>query len=120
MEDFAYEEYDLINASYALPFVPSPRFTETMRRIITSLNPGGLLVCEFFGPQDSWNTPKSQMSFHTRANIEHLVKPLRIILLDEEQTRGRTASGEVKNWHIFHLIAFCDVAFTPNGTLAIP
>jgi SAM-dependent methyltransferase len=104
-ENFQFNHYDLINASYSLPFIDAPDFPEVWQRIINALNPNGFFVGELFGARDAWNNIDSRMNFHTRTEVENLLANLKIHTLDEEEGFRPTASGERKFWHVFHIIA---------------
>src|SRR5258705_13138360 len=67
-EDFTFapETYDLINAHFALPFVPREKFTDVFSRIKQAIKPGGAFTGQFFGIHDEWNTPDCGMTFLTR------------------------------------------------------
>lgn len=45
------------------------------------------------------------MTFHTRAQVETLLRPLAIEHLDETEEDGTTLEGTLKHWHLFHIIA---------------
>lgn len=104
-EEFAFETYDLINAQFALPFVPQRWFREVFARVKRALNPGGMFVGQFFGIHDQWNTPEHDMTFLTREQAEAFLQDLDIIELKEEDMDGHTADGSPKHWHTFHIIA---------------
>jgi SAM-dependent methyltransferase len=95
---------DLINASFCLPFCPPADFPNLWETIVTSLNPGGIFCGQLFGDRDSW-TVFPDRSHHTREQVETLLQPFDIELLDEEEHLGKTAIGEEKYWHIFHIVA---------------
>lgn len=105
-EDFLYEErkYDLINAQFALPFNAPTTFDEVFEKITASLKPGGIFVGQFFGPEDEW-AERDNMSFHSSSDIGNLLKPFEVLVLREENSDGKLASGGSKHWHIFHVIA---------------
>lgn len=95
---------DLINASFCLPFCPPADFPNLWQTIVKSLNPGGIFCGQLFGDRDSW-TVYPDRSHHTREQVEALLQPFKIELLDEEEHPGVTAIGEEKYWHIFHIVA---------------
>lgn len=104
-EGFSFETYDLINAQFALPFIPKERFDEVFARVKHALKPGGIFVGQFFGMHDEWNTPGNHMTFLTREQAEELLRGLRIIELNEEDVNSHVADGTPKHWHVFHIIA---------------
>jgi SAM-dependent methyltransferase len=104
-ENFNFNQYDLINSSYSLPFVNQQDFPAVWQNIRTALKPSGLFVGELFGIHDPWNNFDGQMNFHTRQDIEQLLNGLKIHHLVEEENDRPTASGDRKHWHVFHIIA---------------
>lgn len=104
-ENFSFDQYDLINSSYSLPFVKEADFPMLWQNIRSALNPGGIFVGELFGAHDSWNNFDGQMNFHTRQDVEQLLAGLKVHDLIEEEDERPTASGDRKHWHAFHIIA---------------
>jgi SAM-dependent methyltransferase len=97
-------EVDLINASFCLPFCQAPDFPFVWQKIVTSLRPGGRFSGQLFGERDSWSRHPN-LTFHTRPQIEALLTPFAIEMLEEEEELGQTPLGEERNWHIFHMVA---------------
>jgi tellurite methyltransferase len=95
---------DLINASFSLPFCSPEFFPSLWDKIVISLNSGGYFCGQLFGNRDSWAIYTS-MNHHTRAQVEALLEPFEVEMLQEEDHPGKTALGEEKHWHIFHIIA---------------
>lgn len=95
------EKYDLVNASYSLPFCPPPKFHKMWKEIFQSLKVGGILSCELFGIYDTWNdqslAPKER-SFFTREEVEGLFSPYKLEFLKEEEFDGPTFSLKEKHW----------------------
>ena len=106
-EDFVYEHeaYDLVSSQFSLPFTPRASFTSVFTRIKQSIKPGGIFTGQFFGIHDEWNTPERNMTFLTREQVNELLSDMRVIELSEEDKIGPTASGTLKHWHVFHVIA---------------
>lgn len=104
-ETFDFETYDLVNAHFALPFLPVEHFHLVFARIKQALGTGGLFVGQFFGVNDEWNTPGNQMTFLTREQAEAELEGLRVIEFREEDTDSHVADGTPKHWHVFHIIA---------------
>lgn len=104
-EDFAFETYDLINAQFALPFLPQRHFHEVFDRVKQAVRPGGIFVGQFFGIHDQWNTPDHDMTFLTREQVEAALEGLDLIELNEEDMDGHVADGSPKHWHTYHIMA---------------
>jgi len=98
------ESIDLINASFALPFCPPEHFPKMWSDIVNSLRSGGRFSGQLFGDRDSWAMYTS-MNHHSRTQLEELLEPFVIEMLQEEEHPGKTAIGEDKYWHIFHIVA---------------
>jgi tellurite methyltransferase len=97
--------FDLITASYALPFYGQQGFKEFIEKLIFSLKPGGVFTGQFFGNRDGWNTGIKDMAFQTTEEAKNLLNDLKVELFNEEEKDGTIASGEAKHWHVFHFIA---------------
>lgn len=95
---------DLINGSFCLPFCPPAAFPNFWKTITNSLRIGGRLCGQLFGDHDSW-TIYSNMTFLTRAQVEELLQNFEVEFFNEEDHPGKTALGEEKHWHIFHIVA---------------
>jgi len=95
---------DLVNASFCLPFCPEVAFSGLWQTITNALRPGGRFSGQLFGDRDSWRgTLKT--THHTRQQIEALLTLFEVECLDEEEHPGKTAIGEDKYWHLFHIVA---------------
>jgi len=106
-EDFAYptNAFDLVNAEFSLPFVHRENFAAVFGGLVGAVKPGGLFTGQLFGPNDSWNKPETAMNFHSRAEVERLLRGWTILEFEEEDHPGKTKLGEDKHWHIFHILA---------------
>ena len=95
---------DLVNSSFALPLMAPRDFDAVWRRIAGSLNPGGRIACQLYGPRDSW-AGRAGMTFHDRAAVDALFEGLEIEMLREEEDDSTTPRGKPKHWHVFHIVA---------------
>ncbi len=102
---FSLNTFDLVNAQYSLPFYGKEDFATFFNRIKSSLTKNGVFVGQFFGISDGWNTSESDLIFHTREDVLLLLKDFKIIEFFEEEKDGTTAKGDLKHWHVFHVIA---------------
>ena len=103
-EDFQFDQYDLINASYSLPFAGERHFDTVWQNIGHALKPGGVFVGDLFGDRDDWNTGKARLVFHSLDDVQKLVDGFEVLVIDEEESEGSTAKGETKQWHVFHIL----------------
>lgn len=94
----------LINASFCLPFCPPTHFVNMWEEIVNSLQPGGRFCGHLFGDRDTWAV-YGDLSTHTREQVEALLSPFKVELLNEEEHPGKTALGEAKHWHLFNIVA---------------
>lgn len=104
-EDFSFTSYDLINAHFALPFTQKEQFSAVFARLKAALKPGGIFVGQFFGINDTWNTPETTMTFFTREQAHTQLAGLEIVEFEEEDRDGTTARGDAKHWHVYHIVA---------------
>ena len=106
-EDFDYPDraYEFVNAEFSLPFIGAAAFPSVFTKLMASVKIGGLFTGQLFGPNDSWNLPESGMNFHSRSDVERLLRGWTLLELTEEDRPGKTKLGEDKHWHIFHIIA---------------
>jgi len=75
-----------------------------MQHVEDSLLPRGLFVGQFFGPNDSWSG-RSDMNFHTEAEVREYFKHYDILKFEEVENTRPTALGDPHHWHVFHVIA---------------
>ena len=90
--------------SFELPFCRPAHFDQLWNRIATSLRDGGRVSGHLFGDRDGWAS-EAGMSFHTRSDVEQLLRGFVAERLEEVEEDGRTAVGEPKHWHVFHVVA---------------
>jgi hypothetical protein len=109
IEDAAWPQAHLVNASFSLPFCPPAAFPSVWARIQGSLVDGGRFCGQLFGDRDGWarggaSPVKGELTFHTRRGVEALVRRFDVERLDEIEEDGQTAVGDPKHWHVFHLV----------------
>lgn len=102
--DFPIETFDLVNAQFALPFIKQETLPLIFEKLKNSLVAGGIFTGQFFGKNDSWNHNQN-MNFQTKEEVLKLLEDMEIIKLKEMENDGKTASGDIKHWHVFHIIA---------------
>jgi SAM-dependent methyltransferase len=104
-EDERWPNALLVNASFALFFCTQDAFPSVWRRILDSIEPGGRFAGHLLGDRDSW-TADPKVNHHTRAQAERLFDGLEIEMFnEEEEPNGKTATGSVKHWHDYHVVA---------------
>ena len=95
---------DLVNSSFALPFCSPESFGDVWRRIVESLTGGGRFSGQLFGDRDEW-LGSAGMTFVTRDEAETLFRDFALERFDEVEEDGKTAVGDAKHWHVFHVVA---------------
>jgi SAM-dependent methyltransferase len=103
-DEVALPRAELVNASVALPFCRPPVFGAVWAAVCSSLRPGGRFCGHLFGDRDGW-APAPDMTFHSQTGVEALLDGFEIERLDEVEEDGRTAVGDAKHWHVFHVVA---------------
>lgn len=99
------KELDLINASYSLPFCNPKEFDLCWEQIVNSLALGGRFCGQFFGKHDEWaNNPN--LTIHAYTDFMKLFEDLfEIEYLQIEDGLIPSASGKMKHWHVYHVVA---------------
>ena len=67
------------------------------------MRPGGFVIANVFGVNDSWAGDPA-VSFLDRTQAAALVGGFDVMVLDEEDADGPSASGP-KHWHLFDIVA---------------
>ena len=102
--EFPKKEYDLINAQYSLPFNTQQTFDKLWRDLQESLTPNGIFVGQFFGVNDEWNNQNKDITFHTKMEVNNLIKDMEVLKFQEEEIDRKLSNGHKKHWHLFHVI----------------
>lgn len=102
--NFSKNTFDLINAQFALPFYGKKGFSGFIKKIKNSLKKNGIFVGQLFGKKDSSNNKKTELVFQTKKEALALLSDLKILEFKEEEKDGKTVSGKIRHWHIFHFI----------------
>jgi len=95
---------DLVNASYALPFCDPVAFLELWQQIVGAIRIGGRFAGQFFGERDGW-AGLPDRTHHTRDQVNDLLRDFNLEDFKEIENREAGATGEIKDWHIFHVVA---------------
>lgn len=99
------KNFNLVVANFSLPFCEKANFNELWTKICFSLNNNGYFVGNFFGENDSWKLVKTNMTFHSKKDVIDLFKDFEIIKFEEIEQDAKTASGNLKHWHIYDIVA---------------
>ena len=96
---------DLVFAGFALPFSHPDDFPQAWRKMTASLAEGGRFAGHLFGNDDSW-AERPEMTHHRREEVERLLaEHFEVEVLREIKEEGPTASGMIKHWHYYEIIA---------------
>jgi SAM-dependent methyltransferase len=105
--------FDLVHAGFVLPFVVEHAFERCFARMRAALAPGGVLVAQFFGPDDEFirGAAPGTMTAHDAREVDRLLEGLEILSREEVNREGQIGRGRTKWWHVHHV-----VARRPSGT----
>jgi tellurite methyltransferase len=103
-EEADWRQADLVNSSFALPFCPPDPCPALWERIVSSLGRGGRFSGQLFGERDGW-AEEPALSFQRRVEVEEMLQAFQLERFDEIEEDGKTAIGEPKHWHVFHIVA---------------
>lgn len=97
-------QFDVIVASFSLPFCPPQHFEYVLNQLLHKLKPKGYFIGTFFDPSFNvfQNKDRQRMTFHTREQVKSLFENLTIIQLDQEIS---VATCGKKTEHIYHITA---------------
>ncbi len=103
-EDVILPKSELINSSFALPLVSPVDFPDLWDKILDALVPGGMVSCQLYGDRDSW-VGNPTITFFAKSAIDALLFPLDVEYFREEEEDSTTPRGNLKHWHIYHIVA---------------
>ena len=107
-QDVALPAFDLLYAGYSLSFIDPGRFATFWARLRDALRPGGFLILNIFGTNDSWAGDPT-MTFVGRDDLDRLFDGLEVLDLQVEDADGPSFGGP-KHWHVFDVVARRPVA----------
>lgn len=109
--------FALVHAGFVLPFVRARDFASVFARLRSALQPGGVLVAQFFGPDDEFirETGTADMSAHTATELDDLLRGLEILHRDEVNRSGFVGRRVPKWWHVHHIVARAPFAAAPRS-----
>ena len=104
MEDVEIPDADLVHASFSLPYCRPEAFPRLWDDLRAAIRPGGRFAGQLFGDRDTWASTKDDMTFFELERARALFDGMEIESFDEEELDDE-AWGEMKHWHVFHVIA---------------
>jgi hypothetical protein len=97
---------ELVNASFSLIGAERlPALADLVRQIHAALTPNGCFAGQLLGPRDSWVAAGRRVVGLDRSALRPLLSGFRLVHLDEEESDTVTPKGEVKHWHLWHVVA---------------
>lgn len=111
IEDFAaalpVSGFGLVHAGFVLPFIAKADFSRTFAALRAAVAPSGLLVAQFFGPDDEFvrTSPRGSMTYHAVGEVKPLLDGFDVIEHQEVNRAGFIGRGQPKWWHVHHVIA---------------
>jgi tellurite methyltransferase len=101
--DIVDNSFDLINASYSLPFMPKNQLMDVWQNIYNGIMVNGILSCQLFGIHDDWAN-NAEMTFLSNTEVKEMCKKYRVIYFEELDEDGLIADKSAKHWHLFDLV----------------
>jgi trans-aconitate methyltransferase len=103
-DDLSLGSVQLLHAGFSLPFCRPDRFAALWRQVEAALPTGGVLAAQLFGDRDSWAAEYDDMTFHTAAEVDQLLRGWDLHRLRVVEEDGTSYVGP-KHWHVFHVLA---------------
>jgi len=98
-------DLDLINASYSMPFCRPQDFPQCWKTITDQLAIGGRFSGQFFGEKDEWAI-NPDLTIHSHEKMLRLFEDQFVIeYLQIEDGLIPCANGQMKHWHVYHVVA---------------
>ncbi|MGL1891835.1 MAG: class I SAM-dependent methyltransferase [Spirochaetaceae bacterium] len=95
--------YNLINATFSLPFCKKSDFIKIWDDIYKGLKSNGVFSGQIFGENDDWANIQ-EMSFFTNEEIDDLIVNYIPEYYKEVDEKGLIADGSEKHWHLFNIV----------------
>jgi tellurite methyltransferase len=104
LKERPFKQVDLVNASFSLPFCPPRELPKLWKWITSRIRPGGRFAGQIFGDRDTWAHVRKTTGV-SRTTLDRMFKDFVFEELREEEKDDRTTLGELKHWHVFHIVA---------------
>ena len=95
---------DLVNASFSLPFCAARELPKLWVWIDGLIGPGGRFAGQLFGDRDTWAEARKTTGV-SRTKLDRMFRDYVFEELREEEKDDRTSLGELKHWHVYHIVA---------------
>ena len=104
LKERAAKQVDLVNASFSLPFCPARDLPTLWAWIDRRIKPGGRFAGQVFGERDTWAHARKTTGV-SRIKLDRMFRGYVFEELREEEKDDRTSMGELKHWHVYHIVA---------------
>jgi SAM-dependent methyltransferase len=102
-QDVALPPLDLLYSGYVLSYLTPADFRRFWADVRASLRPGGFVIVNVFGVNDTWAGDEF-MTFVDRDAVTRMLAGLEVLDLVEEDVDGDSFTGP-KHWHVFDIVA---------------
>ena len=103
-ENLKLNKADLIYSCFSLHFCNPDKFNNMMNEIINNIKSNGFFVGNFLGEEDGWYGNHS-MTFLSKEKVLDYFKDFEIKYYAEKKYMKNSVKGDMKNWHVFEIIA---------------
>ena len=104
-EELQIPKADFINASLSIPFCPPQYFNRFWKTISEAININGRFSGHFLGNRDGWINHKDMTFLNKKEVLALFLHGFEIEYFEEKEYDGKKASGDIKHWHLFNVIA---------------
>ncbi len=103
LQDFDFPRCDLVWSSWALPYCPVERWPAFWQALRASLQPGGRVAGDLFGPSHAW-AGEPGLFIISQADLRLALHGLDLEAFDIEDG-FRPSAGQMTRWHAFGVSA---------------
>lgn len=103
-ENLKLDKADLIYSCFSLHFCNPEKFDCLMDEITENVKSDGFFVGNFLGEEDGWYGNHS-MTFLSKEKVLDYFKDFEIKYYAEKKYMKNSVKGDMKNWHVFEIIA---------------
>ncbi len=106
IEKFEFDEnYDGVIISNVLSFQNNKESVNNIvKESFKHLDIGGFLFFTLFGEKDEWNNKRKDMIFYSKSGALKIIEDQEPYFVSEDYGRGITMKGDIKTWHVFHML----------------
>lgn len=101
IQEFEIPTHDVCAAMFTLFFLPREAMEAVWSRIRAAMRPGGVFCGQFLGVDDAW--AERGYTVDTLDQVRARLEGFELLHLEEVNRMGKTADGNPKHWHVFHV-----------------